>query len=147
MDKQQAEESATVLFRIVRRKVRRFITRISDDANAEPTPMYWIISTRTYGLKIRYTTPGSETIDWRGDQIVHGRVRLGMSQLLDMVHNLADEARRTLAALTMVDEEPMRETLPRIPWSRIEDQHRESGLEHSFLSNPLNKWWVEVGKG
>jgi len=117
------------------------------DADVDPTPMYWIISTRTYGLKIRYTTPGSESIDWRGEQIVQGRVRLGMSQLSDMVHNLGDEARRTLAALAMVDEESMSERLPRIPWSRIEEQHGESGLEHSFLSKPSNEWWVEAGKG
>lgn len=78
MDKKQADESATGLFRIVRDKVRRFMTRISDEKDAEPTPMNWIINTRTYELKIRFMTPGDESIDWRGDQIVHGRVRLGM---------------------------------------------------------------------
>jgi hypothetical protein len=68
------------LFRIVRRKVRRFITRISGEEDVEPTPMNWIINTRTYGMRIQYMTPGSETIDWRGDQIIHrGRVRLSMS--------------------------------------------------------------------
>jgi hypothetical protein len=50
--RKKAEEKATGLFRIVRQKVRRFMTRISDEADADPTPMNWIINTRTYGLKI-----------------------------------------------------------------------------------------------
>lgn len=63
MSEKRAEEAAMGLFRIVRRKIRRFMTRVSDEEDAEPTPINWIINTRTYGMKIRYTT---ENIDWRG---------------------------------------------------------------------------------
>lgn len=145
MDRQAAEEKAPGLFRIVRRKVRRFMTRISSSDEAEPTPMWWIMDTRTYGIKVRFTTPGGETVDWRGDQIIHGRVRLGMGQLSDMVHNMTDAARHTLAALTMVDEASVAEALPRIPWSRIEDRHGETAVGHSFLHDPGNAWWLEAG--
>ncbi|KJZ69027.1 hypothetical protein HIM_11586 [Hirsutella minnesotensis 3608] len=161
IDRRTAEEATEGLFRIVRRKVRRFMTRISEEEDAEPTPMNWIINTRTYGMKIRYTTPGSETIDWRGDQIVHGRVKLRMSELSDMMHSLVAEARRTLARLTLTDDEDekeeakrdyahpaaMQEMLPRIPWSKIEDQHGESELEHSFLRHEENEWWTQPGRG
>ncbi|KAI3561799.1 hypothetical protein IWW34DRAFT_565645, partial [Fusarium oxysporum f. sp. albedinis] len=57
MGERQAEEEAEGLFRIVRDKVQRFMTRIPEGAGVDPTPMNWIINTRTYGKQIRYTTP------------------------------------------------------------------------------------------
>lgn len=173
MSKKKAKEKAEGLFRIVRRKVRRFMTRMPGEEEADPTPMNWIINTRMYGMKIRYTTPGKETIDWQGDQIKCGQVRLRMGQISDILHNVLKEARQTLAVLTMTDaaatnprpasireaareavregdnetapdqkdQEPsIQEVLPRIPWSRIDDRHGESGLEHSFLRNEANRW-------
>ncbi|RKL22022.1 hypothetical protein BFJ72_g14786 [Fusarium proliferatum] len=147
MSQKSAQEQATGLFRIVRRKVRRFMTRIPEGDEADPTPMNWIINTRTYGMKIRFTTPGTETIDWRGDDIVHGKIRLSMGKISDMLHNVLAEARRTLAELTMVDDaERMREILPRIPWSRMEDNHGQKEVGYSFLSDDRNEWWVREGK-
>lgn len=152
MGRQEAEETATGLFSIIRCKVRRFMTRVSSAADAQPTPMSWIINTRTYGMKIRYTTPGSEAIDWRGDQITHGKVRVSITQLADMMHRVVQEARQTLAALTMVEgvmqgkgEVALEDVLPRIPWSRVEDRHGESQLGHSFLQDEGNAWWVAAG--
>ncbi|EXA28835.1 hypothetical protein FOVG_19585 [Fusarium oxysporum f. sp. pisi HDV247] len=52
MSEEEADEKAEGLFRIVRRKVRGFMTRTSGEEDAEPTPMNWIINTRTYGLRI-----------------------------------------------------------------------------------------------
>ncbi|KAL9560637.1 hypothetical protein ACKAV7_015200 [Fusarium commune] len=115
MSEEEADEKAEGLFRIVRRKVRGFMTRTSGEEDAEPTPMNWIINTRTYGLRIRYTTPGSETIDWRGDQIIHGRIRIRMGEIADILHNL------------------------------IEDQHGESSIDHSFLRNAGNAGWLAAG--
>ncbi|MGY0522857.1 hypothetical protein, partial [Pseudomonas aeruginosa] len=64
-----------------------------------------------------------------------------------MLHNVLAEARRTLAELTMVDDaERMREILPRIPWSRIEDNHGQKEVGYSFLSDDRNEWWVREGK-
>ncbi|TPX16410.1 uncharacterized protein E0L32_012428, partial [Thyridium curvatum] len=152
-ERQEAEEKVDGLFKIVRRKVRRFMTRIPDDEEAEPTPMNWIINTRTYGMHIRYTTPGSEAIDWRGDEIIHGHVRLGMGRLSDMMHSLLQEARRTMAGLTMIEgggQEPevdIRGALPRIPWHDIEDRHGESALGHAFLNDEANEAWTKAGHG
>ena len=162
--KQQAEEDAEGLFQIVRRKVRRFMVRVPEGEDAQPSPMNWIVNTRTYGMRIRYTTPGSETIDWRGDQIIHGRIRIRMSEISDMLYGLVGQARQTLLRLTsghmgidddQDDEEegmqqqwpPSSDILPAIPWSRIQDRHGESTLEHSFLCDPENQDWVKKGEG
>ncbi|TVY64128.1 hypothetical protein Focb16_v014221 [Fusarium oxysporum f. sp. cubense] len=150
MSEEEADEKAEGLFRIVRRKVRGFMTRTSGEEDAEPTPMNWIINTRTYGLRIRYTTPGSETIDWRGDQIIHGRIRIRMGEIADMLHNLVGRARETLSRLTMTEgggagEFTARGALPVIPWSQIEDQHGESMIDHSFLRNAGNAGWLAAG--
>ncbi|GKU13616.1 unnamed protein product [Fusarium langsethiae] len=168
--KQQAEEDAEGLFQIVRRKVRRFMVRMPEGEDAQPSPMNWIINTRTYGMRIRYTTPASETIDWRGDQIIHGRVRIRMGEISDMLHGLAGQTRQTLLRLTSgrvgaedkeedADDEhdkdgvrmqqwpPGSDVLPSIPWSRIQDRHGESTLEHSFLRDEENRGWVEKGEG
>ncbi|KAL3595876.1 hypothetical protein FPOAC2_10246 [Fusarium poae] len=182
--KQQAEEDAEGLFQIVRRKVRRFMVRMPEGEDAQPSPMNWIINTRTYGMQIRYSTPGSETIDWRGDQIIHGRVRIRMSEISDMLHGLVGEARQTLLRLTSgrvgaddgddsnngndgrdAEEEeeeeeeeegekesmqqwpPSSDVLPFIPWSKIQDRHGESTLEHSFLRDEENQCWVKKGEG
>ncbi|KAL9572228.1 hypothetical protein ACKAV7_003641 [Fusarium commune] len=150
MSEEEADEKAEGLFRIVRRKVRGFMTRTSGEEDAEPTPMNWIINTRTYGLRIRYTTPGSETIDWRGDQIIHGRIRIRMGEIADMLHNLVGRARETLSRLTMTEGGgaggfTARGALPVIPWSQIEDQHGESSIDHSFLRNAGNAGWLAAG--
>ncbi|KAI7772852.1 hypothetical protein LZL87_013969 [Fusarium oxysporum] len=99
---------------------------------------------------IRYTTPGSETIDWRGDQIIHGRIRIRMGKIADILHNLVARARETLSRLTMTEgggagEFTARGALPVIPWSQIEDQHGESIIDHSFLRNAGNAGWLAAG--
>jgi hypothetical protein len=60
-----------------------------------------------------------------------------------MLHNLVARARETLSRLTMTEgggagEFTARGALPVIPWSQIEDQHRESIIDHSFLRNAGN---------
>ncbi|RTE68056.1 hypothetical protein BHE90_017567, partial [Fusarium euwallaceae] len=170
MSTREADEQAEGLFRIVRRKVRQFMIRVPEGEDIDPTPMNWIINTRTYGMRIRFTTPGSEMIDWRGDMIVCGQVRLRMTEISDMLHNLVVRARKILVRLAMGhiaekkkgkkkekkneeeeddddgEEEDDEARLPRIPWSKMEDRHGESALEHSFLSDEHNKSWTEIGK-
>ncbi|KAH8646440.1 hypothetical protein BGZ61DRAFT_501313 [Ilyonectria robusta] len=170
MSKRRAKEKADGLFRIIREKVWRFMTRMPDQKEADPTPMNWIINTRTYGMRIRFTTPGEEKIDWFGDEIKCGGVKISMGKISDIMHNAVAEARRTLAKLTMMateaprpvgrrgssqegqarrgedeDEPSIHDVLPRIPWSRIEDRHGESTLGYSFLQDEANRPWTEAG--
>ncbi|KAF5574050.1 uncharacterized protein FSUBG_14077 [Fusarium subglutinans] len=74
MDEDEAREEAKGMYRIVREKSQRFITRVSEKNNSEPTPMDWIFDARTYRMKIRYATAAGGTIDWRGKEITYRQV-------------------------------------------------------------------------
>ncbi|KAK1621905.1 hypothetical protein BDP81DRAFT_302798, partial [Colletotrichum phormii] len=101
-DEGAADDGIESLFVYVRRMVQRFMTRTPGAPQAEPTPMDWILETRTYGMHIQYNTPADGVIDWVGDRISYRRVRFTMDQLSDMLHGVVDEARLLLAQLTMV---------------------------------------------
>ncbi|KAH7199038.1 uncharacterized protein B0J16DRAFT_239829, partial [Fusarium flagelliforme] len=133
---EEAEEEATSMFRIVRKKVQRFMTVTSGNARAEPTPMDWIYEARTYGMHIRFNTPAGGTIDWVGDRIKHRRVQFRMGELTEMLHSLKDEARGLLTTLAMVDDVSQ---LPQIPWSLFEDDHSEDRVGYSFLEDDRNR--------
>jgi hypothetical protein len=55
---------------------------------------------------------------------------------------LTKEARESLAALAMVDDI---DALPRIPWSKVEDDHSEDRMQYSFLADERNREWVRRG--
>src|SRR5579871_5943483 len=54
MDLKQAEEEAGSHYRLVHRMMERFMTLSTGER--DPTPMDWMLDSRTYGLKIRYTS-------------------------------------------------------------------------------------------
>lgn len=143
MSEEMARDEAAGMFSIVRSKVRRFMTRVSDRDTAQPTPMDWIFDTRTYGMRIQFTTPASGSIDWQGDRVVYGRIRFGMGQLSKMLHVLVGEARVMLTQLAMVEADDT-QALPRIEWASMEDDHSEDRVGYSFLQDDRNAW---VGKG
>ncbi|KDN59860.1 hypothetical protein CSUB01_11029 [Colletotrichum sublineola] len=146
-----AEDEVPSIFRYVRAKVQRFMTRTSGAPDAEPTPMDWILEMRTMGLKIQYDTPIPGHVDWIKDEISFRRARFSMGQLSDMTHGLVQEAREILAELTMIGEgegrgEQLREALPAIPWASIEDDHSEKQPGYSFLRDDRNTW-TQKGEG
>ncbi|KFY96170.1 hypothetical protein V500_02554 [Pseudogymnoascus sp. VKM F-4518 (FW-2643)] len=59
----------------------------------DPTPVQWVYQTRSYGFKIRYTTPTAGKIQWIRDKVLYPGTRVQMSQLRSMVHGLIGEAR------------------------------------------------------
>jgi hypothetical protein len=61
MDDVQAREHTKPMFDIVRRKVQKFMTLVSD--KGRPTPMDWIYKCRTYSMKIRYNTTAKGVIE------------------------------------------------------------------------------------
>ena len=67
MDEDEVAEAATGLFIIIREKIRRFITIVVEKNN--PSPMDWIFDTRSYGIRIRFTTTASPVIDWVGNRV------------------------------------------------------------------------------
>jgi len=145
MDKEDAIRQSTGLFRLVRGKVRRFMVLVPEAEDAEPTPMDWIYDTRSYGLKIRYTTTANGSISWQGDEVTFKKLRLSMNQLSDGLHTLLEETRSLLAKLTMVDEDGAEglARLPRIKWSNLEDDHSNDQIGYSFMQDDRNTWLQE----
>lgn len=64
-----AIENAASNVESVQKMMRRFIVLIGNEG--KPSPMDWILDTRTYGLHIRYNTAADGTIGWRGDTILY----------------------------------------------------------------------------
>jgi hypothetical protein len=112
-------------------------------SKSEPSPMDWIFDTRTYGMKIRYTTAAAGSIDWQGEQVTYQRIKMTMSELADMLHGLVGEAKMQLGRLLMV-EDVESDKWPAIPWNMIEDDHSEDRVGYSFLKDDRNVW---IGRG
>lgn len=52
----------------------------------EPTPMDWMLDTRTYGLHIRYSTPPRDG-ELEGETILYQEIQFTMEQVRGMVHD------------------------------------------------------------
>lgn len=141
MDRVEALEASTGLFRIVRSKVQRFMTTVT--VKTQPGPMDWIFESRTYGLRIRFTTAASPVIDWVGEQVVYQKIRFTMSMLADMLHELVGEMKVLVGELMMVGDDF--DAVPRIEWDRIQDDHSEDRVGYSFLQDDRNTW-LEKGE-
>lgn len=141
---QEVRDESQSIFSIVRKKVRRFMTRTSGSEDAEPTPMDWIFEARAYGMKIRYDTAAPGTIDWDGDTVIFREIRLSMTQLSIMLRELVRETRELLAELTIAPGGDI-DQLPKIPWDRIEDVHSNTTVGYSFLTDERNGW-LEAGR-
>ncbi|KAH6982533.1 hypothetical protein EDB80DRAFT_592912 [Ilyonectria destructans] len=144
MEEEKAREEAEGIYCIVRRKSHRFMTRVSELDDLEPIPMDWIYDTRIYGMKIRYATAAGGTIDWQGYKIIYRSVCVTISQLSEMMYTLVQEARSILCKLTIPGDGDI-EALPKIDWSKIEDDYSEIRIGYLFLRDERNKW-VANGK-
>ena len=60
-DDVQARSRTELMFDIVRRRVRKFITLVLD--KGRPTPMDWIYKCQTYRMKIRYNTTAEGVLE------------------------------------------------------------------------------------
>ena len=137
MSREAADEAATRLFTIVRAKVERFMTVVSE--KSEPGVMDWMFDLRTYGMRVAFTTPSPGVVDWVGEQVTYQRMRIGMNALGDMLHELARETRRTLGELLMARDEEFG-AVPAIEWGRFEDDHSDETVGYSFLRDDRNGW-------
>jgi hypothetical protein len=143
MSEEEARAAAPGLFRLVRGKVQRFMTIVTD--TSEPAPMDWMFDARTYGMRIRFTTPATGGIDWQGDRVTYQRLRFSMAALADMVHELIREMKGVLGVLLMAEEDDFG-AVPAIDWVRFEDDHSEDRVGYSFLQDDRNAW-VARGHG
>ena len=109
-----------------------------------PTPMYWMYTTRTYGLKIRYTTSAAGVIDWVDDEVRYQNVAFTMRQFRGWVHGLTGECQRILTQelLIIPDENDPDQITPVIPWDSIYDNPSESQPGWSFQDDIRNQFPV-----
>src|SRR5277367_6410975 len=149
IDNVQARSRTETMFNIVRRRVRKFITLVSD--KGQPTPMDWIYNCQTYGMKIRYNTTAKGVMEWEGNRVLYQGIRFNMEQLRGMMHGLVEETRRDLMELMMLKmnaEGEVEGQLPPIDWDRLNDNAGEEKVGWSFLKDVQNKfavdgkWWL-----
>ena len=146
MSQVDAEESTPSHVKLVQRMTRKFMMLMGDDG--EPTPMDWMLETRTYGLHIRYSTPAEGTVSWKGETILYQEIQFTMEQVRGMVHGLVAETRQTLIKdLLMLELDPYGEVkgqrLPPIDWASIADNFTEQQVGWSFLKDSRNRFDIE----
>ncbi len=107
--------------------------------------MQWILSLRTYGMKIYFNTTAQGHIDWHGDTVLYKQLQFSMGEFRGMVHGLVAETRRLLQEKLMLapNEEP-----PVIPWHRLRDDPVNEQVGWNFTRDERNhlpvdgEWWV-----
>ncbi|OBT79272.1 hypothetical protein VF21_01964 [Pseudogymnoascus sp. 05NY08] len=144
MTEVEARRKATSYYWLVKQFVAQFTTIAH--GGRDPTPMQWIYQTRSYGFKIRYTTPAAGKIQWIRDEVLYPSTCVQMSQLQSIVHGLIREARDELFGKLMVVTD--KGGVPSINWDNTVDQPLETKVGWSFLDDERNKfsthkeWWL-----
>lgn len=144
----EARQSGMSMFERTRQCVRSFMTRTGHNDGEFPSPMDWILETRTYGMKIRFTTTAGGTIDWINDQVIFRRMRLTMTELSEFMHSVLHEARQMMNELTMVRSDSSEASiLPTIVWDDVYDDNSNDQVGYTFIKDDRNRSWVADGKG
>ncbi|KAF1738145.1 hypothetical protein CRV24_000067 [Beauveria bassiana] len=133
------EEAVPSMFSLVRDRVRRYIVRVGDRHDAEPTPMDWLLDTRTYGFKINYSTLAEAHVWWDDQTIHYKHLSIHMSDLSNMLIGVLEEARVALAKATLCENDGLVD-LPRIPWHAIADDVSRDMVGYYFLDDERNQW-------
>jgi hypothetical protein len=94
MSQVHAKEESLSHVQLVQGMTRRFMMLMGSEGH--PTPMDWMLDTRTYGKAIQSTTAAKGTVTWVGETILYQQIRLGMDKVHGMVLGLAAETRRLL---------------------------------------------------
>ena len=126
------------LFQVVRTKVQRYLTTVP--ATRDPTPLDWIFDSRSYGLRIRYTTAVAGHIEWEGSQISFRDVQLTMEALSEGLHAATAQLRRLLLGLLFCSGPTEAESVPAIPWDRLYDDVGNIEVGYGFWTDPRNDW-------
>ena len=144
--KEEARESSNSHYELVRKMVDRFMGL--EGGRREPTPMDWMISKRSYGMKIRFTTTADGTVTWIGDTIIYKKVEFSMIQLKLMVQSVVANVRmeliRDLMMIPLNDIGDVNEGhVPSINWPALRDNMAERRVGWSFLDDVRNPFSVD----
>ena len=120
----------------VGRKMERFMMM------SQPTPMKWIFMTRTYGLKIRYSTTAPGTVQWhRGNRVQYRGIKFSVQQLQSWVSGLTEECRRIMSRDLGFEDE--HHPIPPIPWDTLTDNPSVYKPGYSFIHDDRNQFPVD----
>jgi hypothetical protein len=147
LSQDEAEQESPSHVQLVQAMSRKFMMLV--DSEGEPSPMDWMLDTRTYGFHIRYHTPAEGTISWKGDIIFYQNIQFNMQQVRSMVDGLVAETRRILIEdllMLRLDEhgEVQGEQLPPIDWANSVDNPTESKIGWSFLHDIRNQFETRI---
>lgn len=144
---EEAAEKATPVPTMVKRKVMRFM--VISSARTPANPMEWLLTTRTYGLKIRYTTISPGQIGWRGDEISYQKTRFTMNEVRHMFDMAVEHTRGMMARLLFIgsnegdEDSRVVDQFPHIDLASIQDDHSDDTRGYSFLTDARNQWTVD----
>jgi superfamily II DNA helicase RecQ len=146
MDEQAARERSKGMWDRVHRSMDRFMVIVSEET--KPTPMDWIFESRSYGMKIWYTTAAEGTVDWIDEQTIqYQKIKLRMDQVRDLVGGLVEEARQELNMLMFVPVDEHGDIdescIPALDLTQLEDDHSDYTVGMSFLDDIRNRWPVD----
>ncbi|KID81817.1 RecQ helicase TLH3 [Metarhizium guizhouense ARSEF 977] len=105
INKADARQFGTSMFARTRQCIYTFMTRTGKEADKSLSPMDWMLETRTYGMKIWFTTTAGGVINWIGDQVIFRRIRFTIAELSGFMHAVLQEARNIIAELIMCGSE------------------------------------------
>jgi superfamily II DNA helicase RecQ len=98
------------------------------------SPMQWMLSLRTYGLKIHNSTTTKGTVEWcNRDELLYKSAQFTMSQFRGMIHGMANEAKKIMMEELLFCEDP--EDMPRVPWTTIRDDPSNEVPGWNFLKD------------
>ncbi|KFZ24703.1 hypothetical protein V502_00818, partial [Pseudogymnoascus sp. VKM F-4520 (FW-2644)] len=151
IEEEEAIETTESPYQLIRRMVDRFMGL--EGGTRDPSPMDWIISKRTYGMKTRLNTTADGEISWIGDKIFGYRLEFDMGQLQTTIQGVVSDARMILMRdLMMIPLDAFGDInegqVPHIEWASLRDNMAESKVGWSFLNDIRNQskidgpWWL-----
>lgn len=151
IEEEEAIETTESPYQIIRGMVDRFMGL--EGGTRDPSPMDWIISKRTYGMKTRANTTADGEISWIGDKIFGYGLEFDMGQLQTTIQGVVSDARMILMRdLMMIPLDAFGDInegqVPHIEWASLRDNMAESKVGWSFLDDIRNQskidgpWWL-----
>ena len=126
-------------YRHVRKKVRRLQDMMKDFmVRGSLSPMQWFLDLRAYGMSIAKHQTSEGRVEWNGDDVLMGAIRLAMQDLRATVHGLVAKAREVLSTeLVFVNG---REEMLSVPWGSLADDPTNKQAGWCFLLDGRTVW-------
>ncbi|KFZ25129.1 hypothetical protein V502_00392, partial [Pseudogymnoascus sp. VKM F-4520 (FW-2644)] len=138
MDEEEAIETTELLYQLIQQMVDWFIGL--EGGMRDPSPMDWIISKRTYRMKIKASTTADSEISWIGDRIFGYQMEFDMGQLQTTIQGVVAEAWMILMRdLMMIPLDAFGDInkgqVLHIEWANLQDNMAENKVGWSFLDD------------